>query len=78
VGTGQGATVLEMIHAFQAASGQPISYDIAPRREGDVARSLASVEKAKRLLNWQAELNIDDMCASTWAWQSQNPDGYSS
>ncbi len=78
VGTGQGATVLEMIHAFQAASGQPIPYEIAPRREGDVARSLASVEKAKRLLNWQAELTIDDMCASTWAWQSQNPDGYGS
>ncbi len=76
VGTGCGATVLEMVTAFERASGRPIPYRVAPRRDGDVARSLAAVDKAKTLLGWEAERGIDAMCKSTWAWQSQNPDGY--
>jgi UDP-glucose 4-epimerase len=78
IGTGQGTTVLEMISAFAKASGQDIPYNIVPRRDGDVAVSLASVAKARSLLGWQAELSLDDMCASSWNWQSSNPNGYKS
>lgn len=76
VGTGRGATVLEMVRAFEAASGRAIPYVIVPRRVGDVDRSLASVEKARRLLDWRAERSIEDMCASTWHWQHRNPNGF--
>lgn len=76
VGTGQSATVLEMVKAFEAASGRPIPYQILPRREGDVARMLSSVDKARDLLGWRAQKSLIDMCASTWGWQSKNPQGY--
>lgn len=76
VGTGQGITVLEMVAAFERASGRPVPYRIAPRRAGDVAASLAATDKAAALLGWTAQLGLDDMCASTWRWQSQNPQGY--
>lgn len=76
VGTGQGATVLEMVKAFEHASGRPVPYKIRGRREGDVARSLAAVDKAERLLGWKAKLDVADMCRSTWSWQSSNPKGY--
>ncbi|MEM6727933.1 MAG: UDP-glucose 4-epimerase GalE [Pseudomonadota bacterium] len=76
VGTGRAATVLEMVAAFEKASGKSIPYEIAPRREGDVAAMLATTDKAARLLGWKAERGVDDMCASTWGWQSQNPEGY--
>ena len=76
VGTGQGYSVLEMIDAFARASGREIPYEIVARRSGDIARSLANPAKANRLLAWRARKNLDDMCASTWAWQSQNPDGF--
>ncbi|MCC5957592.1 MAG: UDP-glucose 4-epimerase GalE [Natronohydrobacter sp.] len=76
VGTGRGATVLEMVNAFEKASGRSVPYQIGPRRDGDVARSLAAVEKAEHLLGWKAKLDIDDMCRSTWNWQSANPEGY--
>lgn len=76
VGTGNGATVLEMLHAFENASGQEIPYAIGPRRHGDVGRSLAAIEKAERLLGWTARYGIEDMCSATWKWQSANPDGY--
>jgi UDP-glucose 4-epimerase len=76
LGTGTGATVLEMVGAFEKASGRPIPYKIAPRRKGDVARSLASVERAERLLGWKAHLDITDICETTWRWQSNNPLGY--
>lgn len=76
VGTGQSATVLEMVKAFERASGRSVPYQIQPRREGDVARMLAGVEKAERLLGWKAELGVDDMCKTTWNWQSGNPNGY--
>lgn len=76
VGTGRGTTVHEMIAAFEKASNRSVPCRIAPRRDGDVARSLAAVGKAERLLGWNAKLNIDDMCNTTWNWQSRNPNGY--
>jgi UDP-glucose 4-epimerase len=76
VGTGKGASVLEVIRAFEAESGRKIPYEIAPRRPGDVAVSLADPCKASRMLDWEARLGLPDMCRSTWAWQSQNPNGY--
>ncbi|MCB1456302.1 MAG: UDP-glucose 4-epimerase GalE [Nitratireductor sp.] len=76
VGTGRGVTVLEMVAAFERASGRKIAYRIADRREGDVATSVADATKALRLLGWKARLGLDEMCASAWNWQSQNPRGY--
>lgn len=77
VGTGRGATVIEMVKAFEQVSGCAVPYKISPRRDGDVARSLAAVDKAQRLLGWQAKFDIHDMCKTTWNWQSTNPGGYS-
>ncbi len=76
VGTGRGATVLEMVKAFEKASGRKLPYHIEQRREGDVARSVAAVSKAAELLGWKAEMGIDEMCESTWNWQERNPDGF--
>ncbi len=76
VGTGRSATVFEMVKAFEKSSGRTVPYEISPRRDGDVAHSLAAVDKAERLLGWRAELDIDDMCRTTWHWQSTNPRGY--
>lgn len=76
VGTGRGATVLEIVRAFEKASGRAVPYKMSPRRDGDVARSLAAVVKAEQLLGWKAHLDIDDMCQTSWHWQSSNPDGF--
>ena len=76
VGTGQGTTVHELVAAYVRASGQPIATGIVARRPGDVASSFAATEKAALLLGWQAKLDLDAMCASSWAWQSHNPQGY--
>ena len=76
VGTGYGVTVLEMVKAFEHASGRAVPYKIEPRREGDVARSLAAVDKAERILRWKAGLGLADMCRTTWTWQSANLNGY--
>lgn len=76
VGTGYGVTVLELINAFKSVSGQSVPYVIAPRRLGDVARSIATPCKANRALHWKAELGINEMCISAWTWQKNNPDGY--
>jgi UDP-glucose 4-epimerase len=77
VGTGRGETVLEMVKTFEKVSGQVVPYQVCPRRDGDVARSLAAVGKAERLLGWEAKLNVDDMCQTAWRWQLNNPYGYS-
>ncbi|WP_018983523.1 UDP-glucose 4-epimerase GalE [Salinimonas chungwhensis] len=77
LGTGQGYSVLEMIKAFENASGQTINYKIAPRREGDVAACYADPTLAAKELNWHAELGLDEMCRDVWKWQSANPQGYS-
>ena len=76
LGTGRGTSVREMIRAFAAASGRDIPHVIAPRRPGDVAACYAAAGKAARILGWQAEHDIGDMCRSAWNWQRQNPEGY--
>jgi UDP-glucose 4-epimerase len=78
LGTGKGYSVLEVIKAFEKASGKKIPYDIVDRRPGDIAECWADPGKAKEELNWQAEYGIDDMCRDAWNWQSKNPDGYNS
>ncbi len=76
LGTGRGHSVLEVVAAFERASGQKIPYQIAPRRPGDVATSYADPGRARGELGWQAERDLDAMCADTWRWQSLNPNGY--
>lgn len=76
LGTGKGTSVLELVNAFIKTTGQPVPYSIAPRRPGDIASCYASSDKAKHLLGWQAEFDIERMCSDTWRWQSQNPNGY--
>ncbi len=75
LGTGKGYSVLDVVKAFEKASGIKINYRIAPRRAGDVAYCYADATKAKEVLGWQAQYDIDDMCADSWRWQSQNPNG---
>ena len=69
LGTGKGTSVLEMIRAFEKASGRNIPYKIAGRRPGDVAVCFADVQRARQILGWQAKRNIDDMCRDMWRWQ---------
>lgn len=76
LGTGQGYSVLEMVKAFEHASGQSVPYQISPRRTGDIAQCYANPEKAQRELGWQAKLGLQDMMQDTWRWQSQNPNGF--
>ena len=76
LGTGQGTSVLEMVHAFERASGVPIAYEVVDRRAGDLPASYAKTERAETELGWRAERSIDDMCADTWRWQSANPQGF--
>ena len=70
LGTGRGYSVLEMLNAFEVASGQVIPYQISPRRQGDIANCYANVDKANNLLGWQAKKTLKDMCLSTWVYQS--------
>lgn len=77
VGTGQGHSVLEVVRAFEQASGKPVPYQIAPRRPGDVAQCYADATLAHTLLGWRATHSLADMCTDAWRWQSQNPAGYS-
>lgn len=76
LGTGKGTSVLEMVDAFEKASGQKIPYEVVARRPGDVASCYADAALAKEILGWEAKLSIEDMCADTWRWQSMNPKGY--
>ena len=76
LGTGRGHSVLELIIAFEEASGREVPYTIVGRRAGDVAELLADPSRANHGLGWQASHGIEAMCADTWRWQSQNPDGY--
>lgn len=76
LGTGRGYSVLEMVRAFEQASGRPIPYRIAPRRPGDVACCYADPSLAERLLGWRAQRGLSEMCADLWRWQMNNPDGY--
>ena len=76
LGTGRPYSVLEMVSAFERASGQPVPYEVVQRRSGDAAVCFADAQKARRILGWQADLGIDRMCEDAWRWQQKNPDGY--
>lgn len=76
LGTGRGVSVLDMVHAFEAASGKPVPYQIVARRAGDVAQCWADPSRAARDLDWRAEYDLPRMCADAWRWQQGNPDGY--
>ncbi len=76
LGTGTGYSVLDMVRAFEAASGRPVPYVVQARRPGDVAACYANPSLAKRLLGWQAQRDLQAMCADTWRWQRANPQGY--
>lgn len=78
LGTGKGYSVMEVLHAYEKACGRTLPYVVDPRRPGDIAVCYADPEKARRELGWEAELGIEEMCSSSWKWQSGNPDGYRS
>jgi UDP-glucose 4-epimerase len=72
LGTGRGYSVLEMVRAFEVASGRPVPFQITPRRPGDIATCYAKVDKAAELLGWRARRSLQDMCASTWNWRCRS------
>ncbi|MEZ5478697.1 MAG: UDP-glucose 4-epimerase GalE [Thiolinea sp.] len=76
LGTGRGYSVLELVQAFEAASGRPVPYRIVERRAGDIATCFADPRRASEVLGWQAERGLEDMCRDAWNWQQQNPQGY--
>ena len=76
LGTGAGYRVLDLVKTFERVNGVVIPYDIAARRAGDIAECYADASKAKELLGWEAEKNLEDMCRDTWNWQKNNPEGY--
>ena len=76
LGTGAGSSVLEVISAFEAASGKPIPYDIKPRRPGDIDAYYAATDYAEELMGWKATRSLETMCADHWRWQRTNPNGY--
>lgn len=76
LGTGRGYSVLEVVAAFERASGREIPRRVVPPRPGDAATSYADPSRAERELGWKAEHDLDDMAADSWRWQSQNPNGY--
>ncbi len=76
LGTGKGYSVLDMIKAFEKASGKKIAYKIVARRAGDIETCYADPSYAKKVFEWSAKYDIDDMCRDSWRWQLQNPNGY--
>ena len=76
LGTGRGSSVLELVHAFERASGRRVPYRFAPRRPGDVAACYADPSLAAQTIGWRAQRDLDAMCADTWRWQTANPNGY--
>jgi len=76
LGTGTGYSVLDVVKAFEQASGRPVPYELAPRRPGDVAACYADPAFAAELIGWRAERGIDAMCIDAWRWQSGNPNGF--
>ena len=76
LGTGKGYSVLDVLHAYEKACGKTLPYVIDPRRPGDIAECYADPTKAKNELGWEAKYGIEEMCASSWKWQSANPNGY--
>ena len=76
LGTGKGYSVLELVHTFEAVTGQSIPLEYVDRRAGDLAEVYANPALAAKELHWQAEYNLEDMCRDSWRWQSQNVKGY--
>jgi UDP-glucose 4-epimerase len=76
LGTGHGTSVLELVHAFERASGKRVPYEIVGRRPGDVAACYADASLAAQTIGWRARRGLDAMCADTWRWQTANPNGY--
>ena len=76
LGTGNGYSVLDVLHAYEKACGKTLPYVIDPRRPGDIAECYADPERARVELGWEAKYGIEEMCASSWKWQSANPNGY--
>ena len=76
LGTGNGYSVLQVLHAFEKACGHEIAYQIKPRRPGDIATCYCAPKKAREELGWTAQYGIEEMCADSWNWQSKNPNGY--
>ncbi|CAM3760086.1 UDP-glucose 4-epimerase GalE [Parendozoicomonas haliclonae] len=76
LGVGQGHSVLQMVAAFENASGQPVPYEVVARRPGDIAECWADASLAAQELGWRAEKGLDEMMVDTWRWQSSNPNGY--
>ena len=76
LGTGVGYSVLDVLHAYEKACSKTLPYKVQPRRDGDIATCYANPQKAKDLLNFQTEYNLEKMCEDSWKWQSTNPNGY--
>lgn len=76
LGTGTGYSVLDIVKAFESATGMPIKYEITDRRPGDIATCYADPTKALELYGWKTEKSIEEMCKDSWNWQSKNPEGY--
>ena len=76
LGTGKGYSVFDVLHAYEKACGKTLPYVVDPRRPGDIAVCYADPTKAKDELGWEAKYGIEEMCASSWKWQSMNPNGY--
>ena len=76
LGTGVGYSVLDVVKAFEKASGKEIKYEIVPRRPGDLATVYSDPTKAKKELGWVAERGLEKMCEDSWRWQKNNPEGY--
>jgi len=77
LGTGVGYSVLEMVQAFEAASGRSVPYCVVPRRKGDIAECWADPTRANLELGWSAQRGLNEMMCDAWRWQLQNPNGYS-
>ncbi len=76
LGTGKGYSVFDVLHAYERACGKTLPYTVDPRRPGDIAACYADPAKAREELGWEAKYGIEEMCASSWNWQSKNPNGY--
>jgi UDP-glucose 4-epimerase len=76
LGTGQGYSVLDLVRAFERASGQPIPHRIVARRAGDVPAYWGDPSLARQVLGWSARRSLDEMCRDSWNWQHRNPQGF--
>jgi UDP-glucose 4-epimerase len=76
LGTGRGYSVLELVRAYEMASGRPVPYEIVPRRTGDVAACWADPALAREALGWHAQHDLAQMCEDSWRWQKNNPSGF--